>query len=335
MQSLRDIEKAIQPVLKRVEKIRRGTIQRTWMSYFIPLFITGLSFYFGVDLYSAGKGGYLLFFFFPVLLWWFVFALQEGTASKESKYLSIFRQQVLGALVEQLYPKASYHHYTSIDKKELEKSQFFSFVDKHYQLEDYFIGHTHKGVRFKFAELDNGEGTPSKGVFFEVDLPQQEFLPTPILLLPIQEATALQKLKADLSLQTFLEQQNITYWKEEEDFYAPYVIYCQQPAQLPQVLTPALLGAVYNLYQQWGRYLQVSMVGEKLYLFLEYEEDWLETSLQQPVLKSNLLKDLYSQLVVCFQLLEDLGREDWQPSKIAMDKIINWEKELYKHLIVK
>jgi hypothetical protein len=301
----------------------------------IPLFITALSLYFGVDLYMMGKNGYWFFWLFPLVLWWFVLALRDTPSTKEKRYLSVFRKEVLGNLIQHFYPNASYRHYTSIAKKTLERSQLFSFVDENYHLEDYFVGETTDKVKFKFAELDNGLGTPSRGVFFEVNLPQQAFTGDSVLLLPIAPENKIPISTNTLSLGSFLKQQNITHWQNEPNFHEPYVICCENPSILPKVLTPALLGAVYNLYQQWGKYLHVSIVGQTIYLFLEYEGDWLETSLQQSLLKSNIVKDLYSQLVVCFHLLEDLGKEDWQPSKIAIDQVIDWEKELYKHLLIR
>ncbi|MFK7799259.1 MAG: DUF3137 domain-containing protein [Aureispira sp.] len=335
MLSLSEIESEIKPVLERVEKIRRGKIRGSIWGKLIPLFMTALSLYFGYDLYATGKNGAWFFLLFPVVLWWFVKALQDTPSTKENRYLSIFRKKVLGALIQHFYPNASYRHYTSIAKKTLERSQLFSFVSEQYQLEDYFVGETADQVSFKFAELDNGLGTPSRGIFFEVNLPQQAFISEPVLLLPIAQDHKIPSSTHTLSLASFLEQQNIKHWQKDKDFHAPYLICCENPSVLPKVLTPALLGAVYNLYQQWNKYLHVSIVGQTIYLFLEYEGDWLETSLKQSLLQSDILKDLYRQLALCFHLLEDLGKEDWQPSKIAINQVINWEKELYKHLLIR
>lgn len=372
MKSLAEIEEEIRPVLKQVEKIRVQNLQGTSLSWLVPLLISALSFYFGYQLFQQGSNAFVGFLFFPVLVWFFFMALRKHPSSKEKKYLSIFRKKVLGNLVEELYPKASYYHYSSISVNSMERSQLL-FNSKYkdvpyykkgtvpkniplkkqdsnnpsmgytqdldYVLEDYFTGYTSQHLFFKFAEIKQTNfpttTAPAKGVFFEINFSQEVFLHTPVFLLPKPHVPQSDQHFQEQSLATFLEEHNIHYWKEEKAFYAPYVIYHSPENEPEEVLTPAILGAVYNLYKQWGRYLQVSIFRDNIYLFLDYKEDWLETSLQQPVIKSDLLKDIYSQLVVCFHLLEDIGREEWQPSKIAIGELVDWEKELYKHLIVK
>lgn len=349
MKTLSAIYQEIAPTLEDIHLIRKKLLRQRWLYrlwYLIPFSFFTFCFVIAAMEYNKRNDwddfiGFL--YGAGILTGFLVYLINFFEKKKTLNYRLAFKDRVLPKLVRNLYPTARYLKSSSMNQEIFMRSGLFAATDK-YKVEDYISGLIANGGSFRIGELITYNKRQSKrqkkgeerlkfrGLFLE--LARVQALENPILVLPTgatyQEAT-LGELK-QLPLTHFLEQQQITYWKEAIDFCESYTIYFREANDLPTTLTPALLGALYNFYQQGQQKLSISLVGEKVFLSLEQDYNWLETSPKNKHLQEEDLQVIYAQLVTAFDLLESLNKEKWE--KIASATPAAWEEELYQHLIL-
>jgi hypothetical protein len=294
-----------------------------------------------------------IFFFLNGMIWAMIILLVLGGGiaaiinsmrdSKKKEFATKFKRKVFQKFVHAIYPESTYRRNKKVNQSFFKASTLFNSFDS-YSGEDYFSGTTENGHSFQFSELKvtstttDSEGNSSTtnvfdGIFFVLDAPFSLSEDECIKVLPDTAEKNLGKFGKlfQSKLGGLFSKSKMVYMEEHPEFEKDYVVYAKSKEAAFRILTPAMIGVIYNLKYKWKKTARIAFVGDKIYIGFPYHENLFEPDIKQSILQQQELQRLYHQIALCFTMLEDFST--LQPDDNFQPKNNNWDNSAYKHLI--
>lgn len=325
MKSLPEIRRHIEPVLRkiedfRIEKLNSISKARRW--YLLPVVVTGL----GFATLQLNSQFLTVFTFFIAFILFFLVSLFKVSPHR-AQFVATFKHDVFSSFFLQLYPGSYYAPDNYLPSNIFKASKLFSSFNK-YKGEDYFEGTTDAGISFKFSELnvsdvhtdakgDSQTRNVFKGLFLVLDTPIKAT--DPVIVLP-DTAEKLLGTTGKLLQKTmgsfFNKGRELIYFEEFPDFEKKFVVYSKNKSLAKAILKPSLLKAFCEIESKWKKNIRLSWVDNYLHLALHTQHDFFNPNIKKSLLQDSVIKELYSELALCFSIVENL-------SDIFTDKLAN------------
>lgn len=338
--NLQEIRQKIMPTLQEVEQVRIEQLQAVNnTNKFYLLTLLPLS----IGIFAATAGMIPGLIISAVIAIMIVAAVYYSQSQKKKVFTQAFKHKVMKSFVQSIYPAAKFAPNQKVSSSLFKQSTLFSGYST-YRGEDYFIGQTENGQNFEFSELNvtstssDGDGgskttTVFKGIFFVLDAPFSLGTNEQIRVLPDSAEKSLGKLGKffQSKLGGLFSGAKMVYMEEHPEFEEDYVVYAKDKEAAYKILTPNMIGAIYNLKYSWKKTARISFIGDKIFIACNRNTNFFETSIQTSVLGQHSLNKLYNELSLCFTLLEDFST--LKPDENHQPKDENWQNSAYKHLI--
>jgi len=338
MKSISEIRQNIGASLREVEHFRKDKLaaiksgRRLNVIPIILLIVAAVSLVGSMIPIAIGAGVISLIAFAIIYFW--------KIAPHHNAYKSHYKDKVLSAFVNAVYPKTTFRANDKVASHKFTASGLFGSYDDYYG-EDYFRGTTEDGQKFEFSEVratrttrdsdgDTNTTTVFDGVLFVLEA--KTTATTDVRVLPDTAEKSFGGIGKFIqkNLGSLFQKGSMVYLKEHPEFEKEFVVYAQSEEEARRILTPTMIGAIYNLKYKWDRPLRVSFVGTNVYIALSTSQNYFKADVNKSVLEDALLKELYDELALCFAVVEDMS--GIKKGEKAADEDENWNNDAYDHL---
>jgi hypothetical protein len=341
MKDITEIREEIAPLIDQIEnqrKVKSAQIKhyQKWYLYAFGLAILGFLFLLVVsDL-----------FFISILIWISAAVLIAFTNSKinpiKTAYTSTLKSQLVTAFVQKIYPNASFNSNKRIEQQTFLDSDLFGKRITYYNGEDYCQGTTENGTTFEFSEVratrTSGTGKNKRttvvfdGLFFSLKLPTP-IVNNKVAVMPDSAEKTLGRFGKFLQkkIGSFVQGAKMIYFEEHPEFEKEYVVYALDESDARQILTPTLIGILYQLKYKWNTPLYVSFIDNTINIGIPNRSDWFRLTVNDALNRqtNNKLDKLFDECTLCFALIEEMANLD----KLSKDETSthNWGNSAYDH----
>lgn len=349
MKPLFSSDAQLRPLLEQVEDIRKVHHKKVYwdaksLGAVLPiLVVVGMLVGFSFPSYMVG---FIITVAFCMPVGFVVLQVTSSTTDMENEaYQQTIKDRLFPALAKAILPDASYSSFYTIEQQQLQLSGLLELANQ-LDTEHYFSGTTSHACPFQWAyiKLYNKVAFPEiaqhglenaplfKGFFFELN--QGISIPNPVLILP-SNASYQQEQLGTLQVQSLAAFWKKQGWPHRADYFSfihDYTLHYHKEADLSAVLTLPLLAALNRFQLQWKRYFRVSFVQNKLYILLAEPTSLVTPLLHESILEGEQITHLYAQLSSCFELLENVNNQEWNPPPLDIPS--DEDQDFYQHLIV-
>lgn len=319
MKDITEIRQLIAPTIEQAEKKRLKILTDLKKKQF--LYLLPIPLFLFILLTGLVSGQYFIILFgliISVIL--FLFIHKKVLPQTIVHYQKEIKSVLVEAVARTVYPSISFDAAHHVSPRNFSASTLYDDYNQ-YRGEDHCEGITLNHTAFEFSELqienvhDNFANYKEssteeifKGLFVVLTLPQM-ICDYPIKILPdiANKERATDKL-LQKNFSPKIQSGNLVYFEENPAFEEMYAVYAQDETQARKILTPTMLGVLYNLKYTLDQTARICMIGKKVYIGIAKTEDYFEIDIKKSLIaEENSLTKLCKELALVFALVEDFS----------------------------
>lgn len=294
----------IHPELWRMERQRRRLLRLLVISMLLLIGLVVLQFYINLLLIT-------LTISIPIAIYigWLYLRIR--------KFIRTFKPNVVELVLDFTdnslnYQEMKYQVDGKLDIDIFRESRLFATPAHVYEAEDYITGQI-GNIKFELCELDVKEISPVrdrlddvfKGIFLYA---HYDITPPPegkILIWPRKK-----KQFHTRAIKNFTAEggKNIDGKLLSAPFVETFTTYATQDSDVPYLLNTEMQHAIFRYHERSERDMYMSILGNKIYVFLTQEKDILEPELFRPNVSYELVREFFEDIQLIVSVVEDLDR---------------------------
>ncbi len=319
MKDITEIRQLIAPTIERAEIKRLDILTELTKKQFLYALPVGLSLFIFVTGLASGQY-FIAIFGLIISVIVFIFIRKKVLPQTTLRYQKEVKSVLVEAVARTVYPSVSFDATHHVSRRNFSASTLYDDYNQ-YRGEDHCEGITLNHTAFEFSELqienvhkdfENYKASSTeeifKGLFVVLTLPKV-ICDYPIKILPDmanKKRAAGKLLQKNFSPKTHSD--NLVYFEENPAFEEMYAVYAQDETQARKILTPTMLGVLYNLKYKFDQTARICMIGKKVYIGIAKAEDYFEIDIKKSLIEGdNSLTKLCKELALVFALVEDFS----------------------------
>lgn len=314
MKSIEELQKLfdteLKPNLETLEHQRKSLKKKTIMIIAIVVF-------FALGILGAQyvpELGIIMFLVFPGII--VIGYLAYKIYTEKGKYRSEFKETVVRKIVELINPDWDYEATGHISHGHYKTSKLFPRSVDRYKGDDLVSGAIEK-TDFRISELHTeykSESTDSegrrettwhtifKGLFAHIDFNKDIKGETMVLPDTAEKmfgsfGKRFQKMSGRGKL---IQMENVEFEKE-------FVVYGSDQIEARYILTPTMMEAILNLAKQFGKKVQFSFIGSRVYFAMEFKKDLFEPRIMSSGIQFEDMKRMNDQFSIIETIIHEMN----------------------------
>jgi len=316
MRTKEELYEHLLPDLQQLERHRRDAFAKGYRSVFIAMGVGAGVGLIGLIIGYFNSGNLL----WPIPLASIPVGLIIGFIIRHSilqKFKLIYKSQVVSAVVSNINPGLYYDAELEITRQEFRNSQLFSAYPHRYNGEDLIQGR-YKKTDFRLSEIHAEErrqrktknGTQTyyvtifKGLFLIADF-HKDFKGRAFVYTDHAEKTFGSWLSK--KMQYFSGGRGDLVYLEDPEFERYFKVYSDDQVEARYILSTSMMQDILALRKKFKTHIQLAFLHSNVYLAISTSIDFLEPDIKKNLTEPETLYDLYTDVQLLLQLIDDLN----------------------------